>query len=678
MFQTKTRIVQIYRREHRLPVIRRDLLQARQKDIHQRCQFMQEGRPTFLGLSRKPLTVDESIETLDSLIADYELMIRFIENQKASYTQFFSALVDEIKEITAEKYKKIAALEKKRTSLAERAGQDCNLQRIYSDQRDQLLRTAHLIGCASLLMLKKLALIQNALTNLASDQEVQRQVLNEMLSHLSIYAETHQLQKEISAIQQEAADMANMAIDFEEYVGKYLGSLQEMINQVVKLDQKLSVALQEIKGLTDIILGGSEEYSIDDQEGASTQIINWLTQSALKQDRLTNALKDVEDQTLSDVEMDFQLTLENTGSESVTETLAKIQAHLDSVFTTHISTTHTSQTPPEEHPSKPNSSASVMRKDKTVIPEKSPTRSPNLATPSCGQQWRQGQSFTEDLGSNIDIKMTLVSGGRFLMGSPVTEPDRDRSEGPQHAVTVLTFLIGRYPVTQAQWRRVAKMPPVKRQLDLDPSFFKGRNHPVEEVSWYEAVEFCDRLSRYSGHPYRLPSEAEWEYACRAGTLTPFHCGETLIGYANYDGANKKYAVWGSDSRSKRHEGTTPIDYFGGANEYGLCDMHGNVFEWCQDYWHTNYNDAPTDGSARLSCGDSSCRVIRGGSWLRLPKHCRSAYRFSDYPDFRYRDVGFRVACSALTSLQQQPQSEEPLTSLNPLEVAGEEKLGADP
>ncbi|MEO0491136.1 MAG: hypothetical protein AAFZ49_16525, partial [Cyanobacteria bacterium J06659_2] len=149
MFQTKTRIVQIYRREHRLPVIRRDLLQARQKDIHQRCQFMQEGRPTFLGLSRKPLTVDESIETLDSLIADYELMIRFIENQKASYTQFFSALVEEIKEITAEKYKKIAALEKKRTSLAERAGQDCNLQRIYSDQRDQLLRTAHLIGCAS-------------------------------------------------------------------------------------------------------------------------------------------------------------------------------------------------------------------------------------------------------------------------------------------------------------------------------------------------------------------------------------------------------------------------------------------------------------------------------------------------------------------------------------------------
>ena len=145
------------------------------------------------------------------------------------------------------------------------------------------------------------------------------------------------------------------------------------------------------------------------------------------------------------------------------------------------------------------------------------------------------------------------------MGSPENEPERQEREGPQHEVTVPSFFLGRYPVTQSQWRAVAAMPQVKRELNPEPSNFKGDNLPVERVSWYESVEFCDRLSTKTGRPYRLPSEAEWEYACRAGTTTPFHFGRTLTTeVANYNG-NYTYA---DGPKGEYRKTTTPVDQFG--------------------------------------------------------------------------------------------------------------------
>jgi formylglycine-generating enzyme required for sulfatase activity len=122
--------------------------------------------------------------------------------------------------------------------------------------------------------------------------------------------------------------------------------------------------------------------------------------------------------------------------------------------------------------------------------------------------------------------MMLIPAGAFMMGSPEDEPERSPHEGPQHLVSVASFFLGKYPVTQAQWRVVASFPQVERSLDLDPSHFKGDMRPVEKVSWEEAIEFCARLSEYTKRQYRLPTEAEWEYACRAETTTPFHFGET--------------------------------------------------------------------------------------------------------------------------------------------------------
>jgi formylglycine-generating enzyme required for sulfatase activity len=260
---------------------------------------------------------------------------------------------------------------------------------------------------------------------------------------------------------------------------------------------------------------------------------------------------------------------------------------------------------------------------------------------------KQARYFVEKLGEALGLDMILVPGGTFIMGSPDDEPERNEAEGPQHKVTLPSFFMGRYSVTQAQWHFVAELPQVNRKLDLDPSHFKGNNRPAEQVSWYDAVEFCDRLSKYTSRQYRLPSEAEWEYACRAETTTPFYFGRTLTtDLANYNGSY----IYNDGAKGEYREETTPVDHFGIANAFGLCDMHGNVYEWCQDYWHDSYKDAPKDGSAWLSEDENAARVLRGGSWLSYPRHCRSAYRFFYSPGSRIYGLGFRVVCSAPRTL----------------------------
>jgi formylglycine-generating enzyme required for sulfatase activity len=251
--------------------------------------------------------------------------------------------------------------------------------------------------------------------------------------------------------------------------------------------------------------------------------------------------------------------------------------------------------------------------------------------------------FVETVG-DVTIDMVAIRGGEFVMGSPDDEPERYDDEGPQHRVTVPPFFMGRYAVTQAQWRSVAGLDPVDRDLDPDPAEFKDPNLPVEQVSWLDAVEFCARLSRETGRVYRLPSEAEWEYACRAGTTTPFHFGPMISPeVANYDWDQGYDGVKAKNRKKQR--GTMLVSSFP-ANAWGLHEMHGNVWEWCADDWHGDYEGASVDGRIRRSknAETTSGKVIRGGSWIDSPQNCRSAIRFSYDAGHAGSFFGFRLVC----------------------------------
>jgi len=229
--------------------------------------------------------------------------------------------------------------------------------------------------------------------------------------------------------------------------------------------------------------------------------------------------------------------------------------------------------------------------------------------------------------NSIGMKFALIQPGEFLMGSPANEADRDTDETQHRVRLTKPFFMGTTEVTQGQWRAV---------MGNAPSHFKGDDLPVENVSWDEAVEFCRKLSAKEGKRYRLPTEAEWEYACRAGTTTPFHTGDTIsTDQANYNG-NYTY---GSGRKGAYRETTTRVGSFA-ANAWGLYDMHGNVWEWCAD-WKGDY---PAGESIDpKGPNEATGRVLRGGSWYNRPQGCRSAYRYFFAPGYRYYGIGFRVS-----------------------------------
>ncbi len=255
----------------------------------------------------------------------------------------------------------------------------------------------------------------------------------------------------------------------------------------------------------------------------------------------------------------------------------------------------------------------------------------------------EAQQWEEDLGNGRVLEMVSIPGGSFLMGSPRGEEGRadDDRESPQHRVEIAPFFMGKYPVTQSQYQAV---------MGENPSEFQenGAHRPVENVTWEMAIAFCQKLSQKTKQTYRLPSEAEWEYACRARTTTPFHFGETITtDLANYRGTDWDLGGtvypgnYGKSPKGEYREETTPVGKFS-PNAFGLFDMHGNVLEWCADHWHSNYQGAPMNGNAWIAGGDSSYRLLRGGSWSYYPWVCRSADRHWNSPGGCNCDFGFRV------------------------------------
>ena len=248
---------------------------------------------------------------------------------------------------------------------------------------------------------------------------------------------------------------------------------------------------------------------------------------------------------------------------------------------------------------------------------------------------KQAEVFTEDLGNNVSLEMVVIPGGEFMMGTAGSEGE----DGPQHRVKVSPFLISKYPITQAQWWAVASMPKIKLDLEPEPSYFQGDIRPVERVDKQEVIEFCARLWQYTGRLHYLPSEAQWEYACRGNTTNSFYFGETITtDLANYNGEE----LCESEPLGIFRRETLPVGSFS-PNAFGLYDMHGNVFELCADNWHEDYQDAPDNDKSRIG-GNDECISIRGGGWESHPWYCKSANRSDEFPRFdrRFSDVGFRV------------------------------------
>ena len=267
-----------------------------------------------------------------------------------------------------------------------------------------------------------------------------------------------------------------------------------------------------------------------------------------------------------------------------------------------------------------------------------------FSTPAYQKLWLDGPQ------GPVALELVEVVGGQFVLGAPQSEPGHDPTQPAQTIATVESFWMSIYPITQGQWRAVALLPSEEQPLEAEPAYFTGNDRlPVEQVSWPEAVEFCRRLDRFmaaraarfgesqgagaaSLSRFRLPTEAEWEYACRAKTTTPFHTGQTLTTeLANYDGTSP----YRQEPVGQRRGSTTAVGSFGKANDFGLYDMHGNVLEWC-----TPRADAPAS---------DTWRVVRGGSWQSPPHHCRSAHRAGLQADTRSSEVGFRLVGEAVQS-----------------------------
>jgi formylglycine-generating enzyme required for sulfatase activity len=246
----------------------------------------------------------------------------------------------------------------------------------------------------------------------------------------------------------------------------------------------------------------------------------------------------------------------------------------------------------------------------------------------------KAQYICQDL-EGTPLEMVYLPKGEFLMGS--VEGDND--EKPQHLVSIPEFFMGKYLITQAQWQIVASWPKINQDLEPQGSFFNGDDLPAEQVSWYDAVEFCERLSKYTNRHYRLPSEAEWEYACRATTTTAFCYGEAITSrLANFDGSSP----YGSARKSIYRTTTSKVGSLANPNFFGLYDMHGNVWEWCQDTWHDNYINAPNNEKPWEEGEKPTLKVLRGGSWDYSAYGCRSAFRDRATAHIRSPFNGLRV------------------------------------
>lgn len=616
----ETTAIRLYRKTYRLPKLDRPDLVLIQNQIQERQQIIKAGkrvRSQWMGLIKKEekLNFEETFQELDGLIKDYDQVIGFLSQHKREYQKFFLALTEEVKTVVRDKCQELLEKENKRQTL-ENKNLPEDLKSHLRLEKSRITRIVILLGRTSLLMLKKIEIISEGIQKLAEDQETQRQVLGKMLGELNDYKEVYQLKMDIDRLEREVIDMAKVAVNLEQYLKPVIGQFQGLIDRVVKIDGQLSIGVSEIESLVqDILRSEAKVIPMGRNEGLSRNLLNFLVTSEEKRERLGMALEQAEREgwqwsaDFPDEEIELNVAIDRINAHVIEQVSKFREPFKDIAGERSIEIVPNEPRPSSKTENRP--SIPVQARKEAIQGEPQPAR-----------------DFNENLGDNLTLEMVAIPWGTFLMGSP--EGEGFSRERPQHPVTIQPFYMGKYPITQAQWKAVANLPKIEIDLDPDPSYFKGDNRPIESVTWLMAVEFCQRLSKHTGKEYRLPSEAEWEYACRARTTSRYAFGDILSAdLANYG------EIYG---------GTTPVGQFP-ANAFGLHDMHGNVWEWCEDDWHNSYGCAPSDGSAWTDNEQTSqgYECYRGGSWAVVPRDCRSASRGHATPLCIDNYIGFRVA-----------------------------------
>jgi formylglycine-generating enzyme required for sulfatase activity len=504
------------------------------------------------------LSEEERFRELDLLVRDYDAIIAGLQEGKATYEAFFTQLVAGVRQAVKHKSDEIRHLEQERAALHRSAvaHQDSALEQWATQSAEQLWQSVRLLGQATILLLKKVALCQEGVKKLAEDQELQRHVLAQLVGQLQNHRRAYALQQQIDRMVREVAEMAEVALHFEHYMRDHFGPLQGLLEQVVKADASLHKAVAEIETITRQMLR-QHCVSFPKTEAFDLRMLHFLTASTLKRERLVEVLERLERQEGTEEAWDIELATSDAPTLAVQEVLDNIEALIAA----------------------------------------------RLAPLTL---W----------SNRLGMEFVLIPAGTFLMGAAQGAAD----ERPVHQVTInRPFYLGRYPVTQTQWTTV---------MQTNPSGFLGEQQPVENVSWEEIQQFLHRLNaKEGGAPYRLPTEAEWEYAARAGSTTAYCFG---------DDASQlhEYAWYKANAGGKTH----PVGQRK-PNAWGLYDMHGNVWEWVQDWYGAYAAEAIGDPQGPSS---GASRVRRGGSWSTGAESCRLARRDGMASGRLLASLGFRL------------------------------------
>ena len=602
------REIKIYKKTYRLPMLAGGKLDQLQKQIRQRNEHLTKGRLVTQKIeqrgmfskkvieqsSRKSLSYEERYSELNAIVQNYDDMVKILQLYQYDYQKFFQELAQEIRVTIGENCNEILEKEKKRQLKEQQERQKANplpqSLAMLSNMESQLFEIAKSTSYAAALMLKKLDLMSESLQRIANDQDTQKQILVQVLEEIRSQKDLYELQLEINALQAKTAEFVDIALNFEEYMKPFMGSFQSLLSNVATVDQELSKAMGEIQNIANLL--EAQQFRSIESDRDSQRIADFLARGEIKKDRLQEALEQMGN-ARSGAEFDAQLLGTGKGI-TINDCLGNIREFLDLKLD--------------------NLKTDLGAIDVPVVEVNE--QDVNFYAPEPFED-----VIKLDLGNGVILELLRVPAGSFAMG--------------EHQVTLREFFIGKYPVTNAQWQAVIK---AKGSANCDKKF-QGDLQPVVGVSWHEARAFCLKVQEKAGRAVRLPTEAEWEYAARGGNQSK--------GY-EYAGSNNLDEVGWYDKKSGAK--TSPVGQKL-ANELGIYDMSGNVWEWCLDEWHDSYADKPENlkeqgnqawGDLNVDDNDNRYRLLRGGSWNYFAGYCRAAYRGGYFARLQYGYFGFLV------------------------------------